>query len=366
MRIAIAALLGTIGGPRSYALNLIKNILSIDRTNDYFIFSDTLKPLEDIEGAEMVQIGLSSPYTRVLWDHLKVPINLKRYGIELYHNTKNVLPQWCSGKSIVTIHDLSPFIFPHTFARLQGLHLRFHLRSSVKRATKVITDSANSKKDIVEILGVDRGKVVDIPLGVSPRYRKIDDEGRLQRLRERYGLQARQILFVGTIQPRKNLGDLIEVFKGLKSLKRIPHQLVIVGREGWLSKDLRKNQAMDSDIRFVGEVADEELPLFYHAAELFVSPSSYEGFGLTCLESMVSGTPVVTYRSSSLPEVVGDAGIMVEPGDKEALAQAILDLISKEGLRKELIEKGRERARQFSWEDTARATLKVYQEVLAE
>lgn len=364
MRIAIAALLGTTGGPRSYALNLIKNILSIDRANDYFIFADTLRPLEDIEGAGKIKIGLSSAYTRVFWDHLKVPINLKRYGIELYHNTKNVLPQWCSAKTIVTIHDLSPFIFPHTFTRLQGLHLRFHLSRSVKRADRVITDSANSKKDIVEILRADREKVVDIPLGVSAQYRKTDDERRLTRLREKYGLKARQILFVGTIQPRKNLGDLIEVFDRLKRLEKIPHQLIIVGREGWLSKDLRKIQAMDRDIRFVGEVADEELPLFYQAADLFVSPSSYEGFGLTCLESMVSGTPVVAYRSSSLPEVVGDAAIMVEPGDKEALAQAILDIISKEGLRNELIEKGLKRARQFSWEDTARATLKVYQEVL--
>ncbi len=366
MRIGIAALLGTTGGPRSYALNLIKNILRIDRTNDYFIFSDTLRPLEDIEGAKKIQIGLASAYTRVLWDHLKIPINLKRYGIELYHNTKNVLPQWCSAKTIVTIHDLSPFVFPHTFTRLQGLHLRYHLSSSAKRADRVITDSANSKKDIIEILGADRERVVDIPLGVSPQYRKTDDERRLPWLREKYGLKARQILFVGTIQPRKNLGDLIEAFRRLKRLKEIPHQLVIVGREGWLSKDLRKSQATDRDIRFVGEVADEELPLFYQAADLFVSPSSYEGFGLTCLESMVSGTPVVAYRSSSLPEVIGDSGIMVEPGDKEALTQAILDIISKEGLRDELIEKGLKRARQFSWEATARATLKVYQEVLAE
>jgi glycosyltransferase involved in cell wall biosynthesis len=364
MRIAIAGLLGTTGGPRSYALNLIKNILSIDRANDYFIFSDTLRPLEDIEGAEKIQIGLASAYTRFLWDHLKVPINLKRYGIELYHNTKNVLPQWCSGKLIVTIHDLSPFIFPHTFTRLQGLYLRFHLSRSVKRADRVITDSANSKKDIFEILRADRGKVVDIPLGVSPQFRKSGDEGRLARLREKYGLKPRQILFVGTIQPRKNLGDLLEAFGRLKRLKEVPHQLVIVGRKGWLSRDLRKSQAKERDLRFVGEVPDEELPLFYQGAELFVSPSSYEGFGLTCLESMVSGTPVVAYRSSSLPEVVGDAGIMVEPGDKEALAQAILNIISKEGLRNELIEKGLKRARQFSWEATARATLRVYQEVL--
>lgn len=367
MKIAIAAILGTIGGPRTYALNLIKSLSKIDKENEYFILTDNTEVLNGINGIQKIKIGFSSPYTRIFWDHLKVPLYLKRYGVDLYHNTKNVLPLFIHTKAIVTIHDMAPFLFPESFTVMQRMHLKFHFKHAVKNAEKVITVSEQSRMDIINILGINETKVVSIPNGVSDEFYMLNDTERLEAFRVKNGLAKNIILCVSTLQPRKNIDVAIRVFSRLKREKDIPHQLVIVGRMGWLWKDIMRlvqELNLQNDVIFTGAAEDEQLPLFYNLAEVLLNPSSYEGFGLTCLEAFACGVPVIATNVSSFPEVVGDAGILVTPKSIEELAHAIFDVLSNNSLRGELIKKGLERVKRFSWAQTAEKTVNIYKEVL--
>lgn len=393
MKIAIAAILGTIGGPRTYACNLIKGISRIDRENEYIIFTDNTDGLNDVNGVSKIHIGSYAPYSRLFWDHLKVPFYLKKYGIDLYHNTKNALPLFAHTKAdVVTIHDMAPFLFPESFTPMQRTHLKFHYRHAAKSAKKVVTVSEQSRKDIINILGTEEKKVVSIPNGVSDEFCKMGDAGVLEEFRVKYGLTKNVILCVSTLQPRKNVDVAIKAFSALKKQKKVPHQLVIVGRRGWLWKDIMglatelnlqhtviamgdaPKQSQDRllrfarndkmDVIFTGAVEDDKLPLFYNIADVFVNPSSYEGFGLTCLEAMACGAPVITTNVSAFPEVVGDAGIMVTPKSVEELTHVLSNILFNDHFRSELVEKGLERAKMFSWTKAAEKTVSVYKEVL--
>jgi glycosyltransferase involved in cell wall biosynthesis len=268
----------------------------------------------------------------------------------------------------------------------------FHFRHAAKNAEKVITVSEQSRTDIVNILGIDDTKVVSIPNGVSDEFYRIDDSERLESFRVKHGLADNIILCVCTLQPRKNIDVAIKAFSELKKHKKIPHQLVIVGRTGWLWKDtmklvselnlryaviargkapkqsqarlLRSARNDKNDVVFIGAVEDKELPLFYNLAEVFLNPSSYEGFGLTCLEAMACGVPVIATNVSSFPEVVGDAGILVTPRSVEELSQAVYSVLHDNSLKDELIRKGLERVKRYSWAQTAEKTIGVYKEVL--
>ena len=240
-------------------------------------------------------------------------------------------------------------------------------RNAAKKAEKVITVSERSRRDIINILGVKETKVVSIPNGVSDEFYRIDDTERLEAIKVKYGLAKNIILCVSTLQPRKNIDVAIRAFSQLKRQKDIPHQLVIVGRAGWLWKNIMRlvlELNLQKDVIFIGAVEDGQLPLFYNLAEVFLNPSSYEGFGLTCLEAMACGIPVIATNVSSFPEVVGDAGILVTPKSIEELAQAIVDVLYNNSLKGELIKKGLERVKRFSWTQTAEKTLGVYKEVI--
>ncbi len=362
MKIAIAAVLRTIGGPRTYAYNLINALSKIDKENEYLILTDNTEPLVTVERFQNRTLIKTSIYK------LQFPI-FNSYDVDLYHNTKNALPLFTRTKSVVTIHDMAPFLFPESFTVMQRMHLRFHFKHAAKKAEKVITVSEQSRRDIINILGVKETKVVSIPNGVSDEFYRIDDTERLEAIRVKYGLAKNIILCVSTLQPRKNIDVAIRAFSQLKRQKDIPHQLVIVGRTGWLWKDivvLVSELNLQKDVVFVGAVEDEQLPLFYNLAEVFLNPSSYEGFGLTCLEAMACGVPVIATNVSSFPEVVGDAGILVTPKNIEELAHAMVDVLYNNSLKDELIKKGFERAKRFSWAQTAEKTLGVYKEVIGD
>jgi glycosyltransferase involved in cell wall biosynthesis len=241
----------------------------------------------------------------------------------------------------------------------------------VERADLILADSENTKDDLVELLGVPRSKVKVIYPGVDERFRPIKDELALNDVRERYELPSRFILSLGTLEPRKNLVRLIEAFSLLSLLSPFPFpfsplSLVIAGGKGWLYEDIfRKVEELGLGERvvFTGFVSDADLPVIYNLAELFVFPSLYEGFGLPVLEAMACGTPVVTSNSSSLPEVVGEAGLMVDPMDVEGLAEAMWRALSDHPLRERMIRSGMRRARGFTWEKSAEELLSLYKEL---
>ncbi|MDH7482320.1 MAG: glycosyltransferase family 1 protein [Armatimonadota bacterium] len=306
-----------------------------------------------------------SPLFRIAWEQAILPLLVRRLRLDILHAPAHVLPIACPSKSVVTVLDLSFLRFPQYFPQFQRQYLKWFTFWSVQRANAVITISEHSKREIVELLHVPENKVFVTPLGVDRNFHPVAGE-EIARVASRYGIGENTILFIGTLEPRKNIHSLIAAFDVVRKKFNQRCTLVLAGGKGWFYHELfefvRQLHLGDS-IRFLGYVPAEDLPALYGAASVFVYPSVYEGFGLPPLEAMACGTPVITSSTTSLPEVVGDVGIMVEPHDVEALADAILRVLCDFDLRQEMKAKGIERAKRFSWEETARQTLKVYNNI---
>ncbi len=303
---------------------------------------------------------------RIAWEQLAQPVALRREGVDLVHGMAYALPLLGPAPGVVTVHDLSFRLYPGAFNRANRLYLSAITRASVRRARAVIADSANTAHDLTRLLGVPPEKVVAIPLGVDARYAPPSPQ-QVTEFRRRQGLPDRFILYVGTLEPRKNLPVLVRAYAQLRHADPAAPKLVLAGGAGWRYAPLFglvEELGLKDSIVFPGYVPQADLPLWYAAAEVLAYPSLYEGFGLPPLEAMACGTPVVTSTASSLPEVVGDAGLMVSPDDPAALAHALHRLLTEADLRAEMRARGLARARQFTWQRTAEATAEVYQRVL--
>jgi glycosyltransferase involved in cell wall biosynthesis len=288
----------------------------------------------------------------------------------LFHATEHLLPRLKRARTVLTVHDLIYRLFPEYHLPLNKWFLNLFMPLFVRRADAIIAVSRCTRDDLIRHYDVPPEKITVIYEGVDTQFQPITDPGTLAAVRARYGLPQHYILYVGTIEPRKNLTTLLEAYVALKA--QTPNlqspisnlHLVIVGRKGWLYQDffqrLRELGLEEDEVVLPGFVPDEDLPALYSAAELFVFPSLYEGFGLPPLEAMACGTPVVTSNTSSLPEVVGEAGLMVDPHDVRALREAMERALIDEHLRTELRTRGLEQAGRFTWEKTAQQTLEVY------
>jgi glycosyltransferase involved in cell wall biosynthesis len=233
----------------------------------------------------------------------------------------------------------------------------------VHRADLVLADSQSTKDDLVELLGVEADRIEVVYPGVEERFHPIENQALLEEVRRRYNLPPRFILGLGTLQPRKNFVRLIEAYSLLVT-RHSSLQLVIAGGKGWLYEEIFatvERLGLEKKVVFPGFVADEDLPALYNLAELFVFPSLYEGFGLPPLEAMACGTPVITSDASSLPEVVGEAGLMVEATDVEGLTQAMQRVLEDSALRERMIAKGMKQAKKFTWEQAAAKLLSLYE-----
>jgi glycosyltransferase involved in cell wall biosynthesis len=310
------------------------------------------------------------PAARIAWEQAVQPLAAAMRGVDLLHSLAYVLPLAWFGPTVVTILDLSFVLFPERFRPLNRLYLNLFTRLSARRADCVIAISENTKRDAVRLLGLDAGRVEVVYCGVDAAFRP-QEPGAVVAFRARKGLPARFVLYVGTIEPRKNIIGLIDAYLVLKqrwdsALGELP-KLVIAGAKGWYYEEVfaKVEQAgLESEVVFAGYVPAEDLPLWYSAADALVYPSWYEGFGLPVLEAMACGTPVVTSDRASLPEVVGAAGISLPPDQPERWALALWQLLSDEDRRRSLGADGRQRAAGFSWERTARETVAVYDRVL--
>ncbi|MCL5074914.1 MAG: glycosyltransferase family 4 protein [Chloroflexi bacterium] len=284
---------------------------------------------------------------------------------DLFHGTDYLLPPLRRINAVVTIHDLSFLLFPSCHTLGNRLNLRMMVPLAVRSAGAIIVDSQSSKRDLLRWIAMPEEKIHVIHLGVDDCYfvNRTDEER--QRLLQRYAIQQPFILSVGTIEPRKNIPALLDAYSALHGTGNLSHQLVIVGRAGWHHRSVLQQLTVDraTSIRFLGHLPDEELAILYTAADLFVFPSLYEGFGLPPLESMACGTPVVCSNTSSLPEVVGEAALTVDPHDVASLARAMDQVFTDSDLRRRLAGQGRERAKMFTWQKTARCTLDVYRHV---
>ena len=300
------------------------------------------------------------------WWSLGLPLYVKRGAFSLFHGTNYDVPLWNRCRTIATIHDLSILLYPETHETHLVRRARWRLPKMARAATMIITPSESVRREVGEHLGIELNKVVAIPEAARRSFRRVpvgETSGVLRRLR----IEDEFILFVGTIEPRKNLLTLARAFDEILRTTPLRPQLVIAGKEGWLTEELfayLKSSHIEERVRFTGYVSDEDLRALYSACRAFVYPSLYEGFGLPPLEAMACGAPVVTSRSPSIMETVGDAARLVSPTDFRELAQTIISLLTDSGERAYRSSVGLRRAAQFSWERTAAATLSVYRDAL--
>jgi glycosyltransferase involved in cell wall biosynthesis len=285
---------------------------------------------------------------------------------DVFHATDHLLPPLRSAKSVFTIHDLIFRFYPEYHLRLNRWFLSLMMPRFVQRADAVIAVSESTRRDVLRLMSVPQERITVIYEGVNPAFHPRYDASQTASLRAKYHLPQRFVLYLGTIEPRKNLVTLLEAYRGLVERDPTTPALVIAGRKGWLYQsvfDRVRDLGLEERVQFTGYVKDGEAPTLLSAAELFVFPSLYEGFGLPPLEAMACGTPLICSNASSLPEVVGEGGIMFDPHDVRELSGAMNRVLCDERLRNELRARGVEQASRFSWERAAAETLSVYQTV---
>lgn len=302
---------------------------------------------------------LWSPGYRSVWSQIRLPVHLLNHKYDVLHVLDHKLPRFCPGRTIVTIYDLAFFKFPETARKAHLTRFAWFTRDAIQRATHLITISESTKRDICEMYGVASSKVDVIYLGVDHSLFKPET------LRAKRN--SRYILSVGTLQPRKNYSMLIRAFNRLCGTISERVELLIVGKRGWLWEDIEreaKTSPYADRVHLLGYVPDEQMPGLYAGAAMVVMPSLYEGFGIPLLEAMACGAPVIGSNTSSLPEVLGDAGILLDPRDEQSWAIAMKDLLNDNSKQETLRQRGLVRAKEFSWERTAKETFAVYRKVL--
>jgi len=351
-------------GIGTYIRNLLRQLARLDSETDFVLFC---RP-EDRAG--LLALGENfRPVTETagnysISEQLRIPMALRREGVTLFHAPHYVLPPLVPCRSVVTIHDCIHLMFPQYLPGRTALaYARGSIGMAARLAARIITVSESSKRDILRFVDVPAEKIDVIYNAYDERFAVEPGEEEVVRVRERFQLHDEFVLYAGNVKPHKNLERLIQAFdlvrrRGLERLK-----LVVIGDEvskyAALRRAVHKHQ-LHKYVRFLGYLPEETLAVMYRLAAVFVFPSLYEGFGLPPLEAMVSGTPVVTSNVSSLPEVAGDAAMLVDPYDPHAIADGIYTVLTDERVRRELRRKGLERARQFSWESAVRRVRDIY------
>lgn len=373
MHIAIDAhSVGTrLGGNETYATNLIEALAEVDSFNRYTLYVTKREAVERFGNRwPNVDVRLTLPHTPLVRIPLTLSVELRRRPVDILH-VQYTSPPFTPCPVVNTIHDLSFEHLPETFKRRSWRQMRLTIRRSAQSAAHIITDSEYSRNDILTTYRLPPDRVTATPLAASSRFRPVGDSTELERVRTKYGITGDYILTVGSIQPRKNMPRLIRAYARLcreAKLESIP-KLIVAGKRAWLfddTLDAAENSAVRDQILFVGYVPEEDLPALYTAAKCFVYPSYFEGFGIPTLEAMRCGTPTITSNRTCFPEIIGDAGLMVDPFDERAIQEGMVRVLGDEKLRRELSEKGTKRASRFDWKETAQQTLKVYDRVHAE
>ncbi len=299
-----------------------------------------------------------------LWTHVRLSWEMMRDRPDVLFVPGHVIPVVHPAGSVATIHDLGHLRYPEAYPRSMLKYLAWSTDHNVRCAAHLLADSQATKQDLVNHLGVAPERVTVVYPGLRDPCGPPQDRAAVDRVLAEYGIEGPYVLYVGTLQPRKNVERLIEAFAKARKAGRLRERLVLAGRIGWLPDGiLRRLSAAGEEVTLAGYVPDDHLPALYAGATLFVLPSLFEGFGMPVLEAMACGAPVLAADSSSLPEVVGEGGVLFDPLDADALAEAIRWLCEHEAFREELRQQGFKQARKFTWEDAARRTLEVLDRV---
>lgn len=425
MRIGIdcRTILNPTGGEQAgvghYTYYLIKNLLALDQKNTYVLFFDSrFRKIDEFKKnnteIKFFPFYQYKKYLPITYSQMLISAVLTREKLDVFHSPANVLPLTYNRPAVVTVHDLAiykhPDFFPIQFLNRQIFSTKILVPRSLVKAEKIIAVSKNTKTDIIEEFGVPEDKIEVIYEGVADYHQECKNQTNFNELKKKYGIGDKYILFLGTIEPRKNIITLIKAFRNLRLIYNSPakdHQLIIAGARGWKDQpvyeaisdanasiigqkkrrngrerrrgfDLRSENQINKQgerrkhierrinqpIKYIGYVPLEDKILLLCQATSFVFPSLYEGFGLPVLEAMSLGTPVITSNLSSLPEIVTEnSGLLITPTKESEILDALQQILTDDGLRELLSVNGRKRAKDFSWKKCAQETLRIYQSI---
>ena len=354
-------------GIHGYLYKTLAHLPAADPAIRYRVYVGAGHPPEHAAlNVERASANTSNPLTRILWEQGSQPLALRRSPPDLLHGMAFSLPMLWGGPSVVTIFDLSFIRYPERLTAARRLYLRLITGRSAQKARRVIAISESGQREINRLLGIPESQIdVAIP-GVGRAYQPVDPRT-VADFRQRAGLPERFLLHVGTLEPRKNLDILLRAYAQLPQRDKV--KLALVGGEGWGGEAIQRlieELGLRNDLIMPGYVPGETLPMWYNAAEMFVYPSVYEGFGLPVLEAMACETPVITSDTSSLPEAAGEAGMLLPPLDVDAWTSAIARLLNTPTERATMATQGQQHAASFTWERTARQTVESYHRALSD
>lgn len=357
-------------GVQHYAREITKALLALESEDVvYTVFSGR-------EGRAGAEAGLTpdlplkasflpagAPLSGMLWEQTLLKQMIKKARIDVLFNPGNVAPLNPPVPSVVTIHDLAFLLFPQYYSRTFATYYRTLVPRVARQAAVVITDSQSARRDLQARLGLSPHRISVVPLGVSPSFRRSISKEEMAETRRRYRLPDKYFLSISSLEPRKNLKGIVSAYRLLPPEVADEHRLVIVGAGNRIFADPGLHESLagikPGSVVTPGYVPSGDLPTIYRMATALVFPSFYEGFGLPVLEAMAASTPVITSNRSSLPEVAGHAAVLIDPGSREEIAAAMELIATDSGTRHLLIERGKKRAAEFTWEKTARQTLAV-------
>lgn len=343
-------------GIGQYQYNLLNTLLKIDKKNEYFPYAFNLRDNTKynnldfkVRAHKIPQRLITAWWLLFRWPRLEQITD----DCDVYQISE-ICQQPTRRKTVAFIHDLTTILYPKYHLMKNKILYHYRFKNIKRHADVILTNSRHTKSDIVEHLGIDPDRIHVTPFGVEERFKPVSGTP----------IKGRYICYLGTIEPRKNLTNLFRAFKKLKDEEAIPHKLVLIGKDGWFYKEIYEEMRrlqLENDIIRMGFVGDSEVPKILSGAELFVYPSFYEGFGLPVLEAMACGTPVVTSRVSSLPEVGGSAVKYVNPNSHKDIAEKMFEFIKSEKERARYSKLGLERAKNFTWEKCAQKHIEIYE-----
>jgi len=353
-------------GNEVYVRNLLSNLALLDKDSTFTAYYSVAGAAHAIPDRFAACRVSSNPFVRLGFD---LPRRVYQGRPDLIH-VQYTAPLFCPAPTVVSVHDVSFLERPAFFRKSRALQLRITVGQTVRSAARVLTPSEYSRERVIHHYGLPEDKVVTIPMAVSPVFRPIHKEIAASRIAHTYGLTHPFLLHVGELQPRKNHLGLIAAYAELiRSFPKLPHHLVMVGKDSWFSEQVKqaaKASGIQDRLHFVGFVPDEDLVNFYNACDLFVFPSFYEGFGIPILEAMACGCAVACSHTSAMAEVANATAILFNPESRGEIVRAIRDLLLDENLRSRLERMGLQRAALFTWQNTASKTLEVYYDVVRE
>ena len=355
-------------GTETYSVNVIRELLRLGQQHQFRLYTNVELPAGLLwSGTVPAHVEVRSIPFRRLWTHARLSLETLVSQPNVLFVPAHVLPLLHPQRSVVTVHDLGYLHYPDAHTAGARRYLDWSTRWNAHQATAVLADSEATRADLVRFYGAETERIRVVYLGRDAGLKQVSDPLCLAKVRARYGLARRYLLYVGTLQPRKNLERIVHAFERICDRPALAElQLVLAGKQGWLYDTLYSQVAragLQGRVIFPGYVADEDLGALLSGATAFVFPSLYEGFGIPVLEAGGCGVPVITSNTSSLPEVAGDAALLVDPLDVDAIADAMYRLVTDEALRVELARRGLENVKRFSWDKCARETLAVLESV---